>query len=756
VRGIIEQLFRVIDITCDNPDEERRKWLLNMMLVGTVLGAAIMLGVVLLDVAFSDTGSSREEVVRIVLGGGVSIVGAVVLYILNRRARSEVTGTLFVLLILGGIVISDTPHHVVQGRALLSFSIPILAASVLVRPWASFVAATLSSVVVAVISWLALQEEIPNISAMLTFYLLAIPAWMSSRHLELALHRERESTKRSERLADQLRAIRRVNQIIIRVKDRDRLLAGICEALLQVESHRCVWAVAFDDEGQVVSVGTAGLDEDAASLLKDGVLPPCGREALSGTVSVVTGSVANCIACPLGPDGEAEGALTARLENGGHVYGLLAMHTEIALDADEEIKTLFNEVAGDLGFALATMRLAEHQKQARAELLHQERLAAIGRLGAGIAHDFRNQLATVLLYAQINASRPDLPPDVVEELNIIIQETRKANDLVRRILDFSSTGAIERQPMDLPDFVGDVLDVLRRTIPENVRISWEREVCDGVLGEHQRAALTVRADARRLQQMLTNLALNARDAMPDGGDLHFSVSRLEVKAGDQPPVEDMEPGSWVELTVSDTGAGMTEEVQDHLFEPFFTTKDEEGTGLGLAQVYGIVRQHEGAIDVESALGQGTTFRVYFPAYDEQVEDAGPPDAALDSPGGRGQGETILLVEDQDQLREAARTTLESQGYRVLTARDGRKALRLYRDHDVDLVVTDIVMPHIGGKRLLEELTRVDPDVKAVAMTGYAVDDKNALKDIGFLSIVSKPIESARLLRAIRQALAGKS
>jgi len=755
VRGIIEQLFRVIDITCDDPDEERRKWLLNMMLVGTVLGAVII-GAVLLIVGFSNTGSSKEEALRLAGGCLVSIVGAVGLYFLNRRVRSEVSGTIFVLFIFALTAISDTPWRVANGRSLVIFSIPILSASVLVRPWATFAAASLSSAIVAVMNLFVLQEAMPNVPAMVAFHLLAIPAWMSSRHLELALHRERESTKRSERLADQLRAIRRVNQIIIRVKDRDRLLAGICEALLQVESHRCVWAVAFDDEGQVVSVGTAGLDEDAASLLKDGVLPPCGREALSGTVSVVTGSVANCIACPLGPDGEAEGALTARLENGGHVYGLLAMHTEIALDADEEIKTLFNEVAGDLGFALATMRLAEHQKQARAELLHQERLAAIGRLGAGIAHDFRNQLATVLLYAQVNASRPDLPPDVVEELNIIIQETRKANDLVRRILDFSSTGAIERQPMDLPDFVGDVLDVLRRTIPENVRISWEREVCDGVLGEHQRAALTVRADARRLQQMLTNLALNARDAMPDGGDLHFSVSRLEVKAGDQPPVEDMEPGSWVELTVSDTGAGMTEEVQDHLFEPFFTTKDEEGTGLGLAQVYGIVRQHEGAIDVESAPDQGTTFRVYFPAYNEPVEDAGPPDAALDSPGGGGQGERILLVEDQDQLREAARTTLASQGYRVLTARDGRKALRLYRDHDVDLVVTDIVMPHIGGKRLLEELTRVDPDVKAVAMTGYAVDDKNALKDIGFLSIVPKPIESARLLRAIRQALAGKS
>ena len=188
-----------------------------------------------------------------------------------------------------------------------------------------------------------------------------------------------------------------------------------------------------------------------------------------------------------------------------------------------------------------------------------------------------------------------------------------------------------------------------------------------------------------------NLALNARDAMPESGELRFELSRVEIGPDETPPVADMPPGEWVCLAVSDTGTGMTEEVQAHLFEPFFTTKEVgKGTGLGLAQVYGIVRQHEGYIDVETKIGEGTTFRVYLPASGVEPEIVEQESPAVP----RGQGETILLVEDEENLREAAQEMLESQGYRVLTAANGREALEVYeatRSGDqprrVDLVIT---------------------------------------------------------------------
>ena len=326
--------------------------------------------------------------------------------------------------------------------------------------------------------------------------------------------------------------------------------------------------------------------------------------------------------------------------------------------------------------------------------------------------------------------------------------------MVQQILDFASAGSIERQPVDLEEFAGTVLGVLRRTIPESVSISLKTEVVDdNDLGLGQRAsALTVWADPGRLQQVMTNLALNARDAMPDGGELRFEVCRLKVQGGD-PLATEVGIGTWVRLTVSDTGTGMTQEVQAHLFEPFFTTKGKgEGTGLGLAQVYGIVRQHGGSIDVASAPGQGTTFHIYLPTCDGQVEEDQHDSAA--SPMPRGQGETILFVEDDERLREATANTLQSLGYRVLVAANGREALGIFEtDGDVDLVVTDVVMPHMGGKALMRELLDRDPDIKAVGITGYVLDDSTEpLQDHGFLRVVHKPFNVENLARAVWEVL----
>ena len=410
-------------------------------------------------------------------------------------------------------------------------------------------------------------------------------------------------------------------------------------------------------------------------------------------------------------------------------------------------------------------------QEAQETMLQQARLAAVGQLSAGIAHDFRNLLSTIILYAQLCQSQLDVSPRVGQHIETIIDESKKAADLVQQILDFSGRSMLRTQVVDLQPLTQDVMDILQHTIPEHIRLSLEMKV-DGSAEDGQ--PFMVRVDPARIQQALTNLALNARDAMPGGGALRFELSCIEVTtdeplpiAASSPRADVIEEGQWICLIVSDTGIGMTAEVRDHLFEPFFTTKDvDEGTGLGLAQVYGIVRQHGGYIDVETELGQGTTFRIYLPAYQEEAhvdsDAVSKPksEASLSPP--EGQGETILLVEDEEALREAEREMLESLGYRVLTAANGGEALALCQSprwsgdpprRQVDLVITDMVMPEMGGKELVRELRKKNPSLGALGITGYSGEAvTEVLREVGFLDVIHKPFEMEALARVIRQAL----
>lgn len=239
--------------------------------------------------------------------------------------------------------------------------------------------------------------------------------------------------------------------------------------------------------------------------------------------------------------------------------------------------------------------------------------------------------------------------------------------------------------------------------------------------------------------------------MPDGGELRIGLSHIKVEAGDEPPVAEMTCGEWVCLTISDTGTGMTEEAQSHLFEPFFTTKGPKGTGLGLAQVYGVVKRHDGHIGVETQVGQGTTFRVYLiPQEATELMESQKPTSAPP----QGQGEIILLAEDEDQVREAGSEILKSLGYRVLVAVNGQEAVQVYRSAErVDLVLTDLVMPEMGGKELAQELRKIAPRVKVLAITGYTLaEEVKELKQAGILDVIHKPFEVKALAEVVRQTL----
>jgi PAS domain S-box-containing protein len=413
------------------------------------------------------------------------------------------------------------------------------------------------------------------------------------------------------------------------------------------------------------------------------------------------------------------------------VYGTIQDVTERA-QADEALRESHRRLEETLS------ELRETQDK----MVQQERLAAVGQLAGGIAHDFNNLLTAIMLYAHMPLSEPDLSPELKRSFETIFDESRHAADLVQQILDFSRRSPLHTQPFDLRPFVKEAIRMLERTIPESIHIHVEA-------GQETYA---IDADATRIQQVLMNLALNARDAMPDGGELRIGLAHASVQPDEIPPIPEMAPGKWVCLTVSDTGSGIPLTARPHIFEPFFTTKAVgEGTGLGLAQVYGIVKQHGGHIDYETEMGEGTAFHVYLPAHQSSVE-AAAGEAEFDIPV--GSGETILLVEDEEQIRLGGQAVLESLGYRVLTAEDGQAALEILQTEEkVDLVITDVVMPRMGGKSLLQELRKMTPDLKTLAITGYvAQQDIAALRQDGFTGIIHKPFDMDTLASMVRQVL----
>jgi len=407
---------------------------------------------------------------------------------------------------------------------------------------------------------------------------------------------------------------------------------------------------------------------------------------------------------------------------------------------------------GERDLAFSIVRDITERKEMEERLRRQERLAAIGQLAAGIAHDFRNLLTTIILYAQLGLRHPGVPSALASNLETVVGEARKATDLLQQILDFSSRSLIERQSLDLEVFVKDVIAILRRTIPENIHVALE-------VGPGE---FTVKADAGRIQQALTNLALNARDAMPAGGTLRIGLRRLRLHPGAPPPLPEMaglmenlrsglSQSTWVCLSVADTGIGMTDTVRAHLFEPFFTTKEVgKGAGLGLAQVYGIVRLHDGYVGVETEMGKGTAFRIYLPASEMEAEDVVEETSVVPL----GHGETILLVEDNIPLREAGQSILEELGYHVLTAGNGLEALTVFRTAaEIALVITDLVMPEMGGEALVYELKRLIPSCKVLAITGYTTQvGVRTLKAAGFFDVVHKPFDTDTLARIIYRAL----
>ncbi|MCJ7739591.1 MAG: ATP-binding protein, partial [Anaerolineae bacterium] len=371
-----------------------------------------------------------------------------------------------------------------------------------------------------------------------------------------------------------------------------------------------------------------------------------------------------------------------------------------------------------------------------------------GQLAAGIAHDFNNIMAVIVLYTQMELSMPDIPPRLRDRLQTILRQAHLAADLVQQILDFGRRAVLERRPMDLGLFLDEMIKLLGRTVPESIRIALSCGTDD----------YTVSADPTRMQQVLMNLAINARDAMPEGGKLRITLSRVaatdEIRCA---TCGEVVGGEWISIAVADTGSGIPPDVLPYIFEPFFTTKAPgQGSGLGLAQVHGIVKQHKGHIDVASTMEEGTTFTFYLPALMVQ-EVAEPSRAAEGMP--RGQGETVLVVEDNAKMREAFAHILEMLNYQVMIAPNGRDALQILEKygHGVALVLSDLVMPVMGGKALFYALKEQHPEMKMVMVTGHPMEQElQELQEEGLSGYLLKPPNVAHLAQMVDRVLRGEA
>ncbi|MGH7636821.1 MAG: ATP-binding protein, partial [Gemmatimonadaceae bacterium] len=395
--------------------------------------------------------------------------------------------------------------------------------------------------------------------------------------------------------------------------------------------------------------------------------------------------------------------------------------------------------------AIERRRSEEALVEREQQLRQAQKMEAIGQLAGGVAHDFNNLLTVINVHTDLLLMQLAEPDAMRTDIEEIARAAARAASLTRQLLTFSRKQVVQPQVLDLARVTRGVEPMLRRLIGEDVEFETIVERVDSVL-----------ADEGEIEQVLINLVVNARDAMPQGGRLGVEVRNITVDDALCARHPSLRGGEYVQLIVTDTGMGMTTETMMRAFEPFYTTKEPgRGTGLGLATVYGVVKQSGGAITVDSAAGQGTTFTVYLP-----VTGAEAPSVSVTAERRvpSSTGETILLVEDEDSVRRLARRVLESQGYTVLEAINGEDALRIAQDYAgvIDLLLSDVVMPEVGGRMLAERLSGTRPDIEVLFMSGYTDDDilRRGLLERG-QRLIQKPFTATTLAHEVRAVLDAK-
>jgi PAS domain S-box-containing protein len=382
------------------------------------------------------------------------------------------------------------------------------------------------------------------------------------------------------------------------------------------------------------------------------------------------------------------------------------------------------------------------RKRLEEQLRHAQKIESIGTLAGGIAHDFNNILTAIIGYGNLLNMKMPIDDPLRHNVDQILSSAGRAAQLTQGLLAYSRKQIINPQPVDLNELVRKLERFLARLIGEDVELMTALTDKDA----------TVQADSGQIEQVLMNLATNARDAMPDGGILHIDTDRIDLDDEFARAHPGSRPGKYVLISVTDSGVGMDENTREKIFEPFFTTKEVgKGTGLGLSMVYGIVKQHNGYITVASGVGKGTTFSIYLPAVQAEITQA----KLLDTDSVKEGTETILVAEDDEAIRGLAKDMLEEFGYTVILAEDGEDAVNKFRDRSdtIQLLLLDMIMPKKNGKEVYEEIKGMKPDIKAIFLSGYTADliQKRGVLEEG-LNFIVKPFAINALLDEVRLVL----
>ncbi|MHB8959691.1 MAG: ATP-binding protein [Candidatus Limnocylindrales bacterium] len=559
-----------------------------------------------------------------------------------------------------------------------------------------------------------------------------------------------------QRLNRELRAIKRCNEVLVRATEEQALLDEICRIICDDAGYQMAWVgyVEHDEAKLVRPVASAGTFP--GELESSGItwaetprgMGPTGMAARTGRISFIQNLESDPLAEPWREDARRYGRRAAvalpLTDEEGVTFGALSICTMDETFSAEEIR-LLEELAGDLAYGIGTIRARAAQRELEAQLRQSQKMEVVGQLAGGIAHDFNNLLTAIRGYGELLAGEL-LPSQTAARNDVaeVLAAVDRAEVLTRGLLAFSRRQVLQPRTVVPGEVVERIVPLLRRLLGEQVELVPELRCDTG----------SARVDPGQLEQVIVNLAVNARDAMPGGGRLSIGTGLLDAGPDDLAGNVASGPGTYIVLTVTDTGIGMDAATQTHLFEPFFTTKAEgKGTGLGLATVYGIVRQSGGFITVRSAPGEGSEFRVNLPQVDASAP-SGRPFGVQAPPPPEGSG-TVLLVEDDPAVRTFAARALDQLGYRVLVAPAASDALDLLaaQVERVDLVLSDIVMPGMQGPELARRVRESRPEVRFLFMSGFADGEGGQADLVGGQPILPKPFAIHDLAVAVRDAVA---
>ncbi|MEP3213254.1 MAG: PAS domain S-box protein [Luteolibacter sp.] len=566
--------------------------------------------------------------------------------------------------------------------------------------------------------------------------------------------------KRAEQHIKQLNrtyaVLSEINQLIVRESDSQKLLQEACQIAVAKGEFKMAWIGLLDESGESVRITAHdGASEDTLKRLDAIILseePEVGcvftRRSLTSGEHAVCNDIENDprAACwrdaALGRDYHSMVALP--LNVGAKVVGTFNLYSAEPEFFDQIEMRLLDELAKDIGFALGISQREQEHALLEEQFRQSQKMEAIGQLAGGVAHDFNNILSVIMMQAEMSCRTPGLPEEIQDGFKQIHSSAERAANLTRQLLLFGRKQVIQAHDLDLNMQVRNVATMLQRIIGEDVEL--QLQLCA--------VPLITQADAGMLDQLLLNLALNSRDAMPGGGRLSIATAQLTVDAENASLHSDAAPGRYVMMSVGDTGGGISPDDLPHIFEPFFTTKEAgKGTGLGLASVYGIVKQHHGWIRVDSEPGQGANFQIFLPASAAPAAQRDQDETFSHLQGGT---ETILLVEDEQAVRRLTRMVLETAGYQVLEAPNGVEGLKLWEEHqdEIQLLLTDMVMPEgVSGRDLAARLQARNPKLRVVFTSGYSAEMANqGLTLQEGRNFVPKPASVQLLLDTVRQCL----